>query len=395
MATIRHEINIQGESYTSSPADRISFNSDSYNGSLTYFFEAACSVSNGTGTITLQNNAGTVTYATLTFTETSTTIKRAACSTNPATGTLKTVLSKTGTTCTVSQSKLIVVQTTTGGITASESQIEMGRGTAGTTSTSLVLSTYPRYWRYDSSKWDGTVACYLEATLGITTGGTATAQLQVDDGSFANWADVTNGVVTATAYGLVRAGSAFTPINGRHYRLAYKTDNASYTAYCYNAKIVVVQTGTITKLEEQYLVDEVGQWQTGQKTRGFKWVASDWSADNVVFHYAHSANSSASAQAKLVDIDNSNADISGATATGAYCKIAAAGFTMPTDGHRVVQNVVAVQICDARVIAYVTDADQAKSATDTLLVKLTETAIATSIVLTATKDGAHIDLSWS
>jgi hypothetical protein len=36
-----------------------------------------------------------------------------------------------------------------------------------------------------------------------------------------------------------------------------------------------------------------------------------------------------------------------------------------------------------------------KSATDTLLVKLTETAIATSIVLTATKDGAHIDLSWS
>lgn len=41
------------------------------------------------------------------------------------------------------------------------------------------------------------------------------------------------------------------------------------------------------------------------------------------------------------------------------------------------------------------DTPEAKSATDTLLVKLTETAIATSIVLTATKDGAHIDLSWS
>jgi hypothetical protein len=41
------------------------------------------------------------------------------------------------------------------------------------------------------------------------------------------------------------------------------------------------------------------------------------------------------------------------------------------------------------------DTPEAKSATDTLLVTLTETAIATSIVLTATKDGAHIDLSWS
>jgi hypothetical protein len=399
MPTIRHEINLINSAGTgANPPERIAVDTGKFNGSLSWYFEARGMVTDGTMTVTLKNEAGT-TYATLTYTETASTIKRVECSTPLATGTYKVTMTKTGTTGYYFQGKVIVVQAVTGAITASESQVEMfGRGGTPVTSTDFVAHDYVKYWKYDSSKWDGTLSFLFSATMAVDSGGTCSVQLQEDDGSFANWADVTNGLLTTTAFAatLVTAGSAFTPTNGRHYRVVTKTSSASYSAYCYNAKIRVTQTGAaITKMEEQYAVMMAGQYLTGQKTYGTMWVSADWAGVTADYRYSHESNTNASAAAKLVDVDDGNADISGATATGAYQAIAASGFTMPDTGHRIVPNVTATNIHAVRVIVYVTYSDAAITATDTLLVKLTETAIATSIVLTATKDGAHIDLSWS
>ncbi len=112
---------------------------------------------------------------------------------------------------------------------------------------------------------------------------------------------------------------------------------------------------TITKLEAQYLLLNTADGGTGLQTYQTLWDSTEWddtSGGLPTFKYSHDATNAADSS-KLVDIDNSNTDVSGATVTGANQQISAA-FTMPTTGHQVDTNVtVSTGVVGAvRIIAY-------------------------------------------
>ena len=72
-----------------------------------------------------------------------------------------------------------------------------------------------------------------------------------------SWSDVASGTIvnagTSSSTTRVRL-SSFTPENGYYYQIVTLTSNGALTYDVYNAKIILTQTGTITKLEPQYLL---------------------------------------------------------------------------------------------------------------------------------------------
>ena len=221
-----------------------------------------------------------------------------------------------------------------------ETQIEVGSN-ATSTSTSLAAIANPKYWLYTAANWNGTPQFFFEAVFKTTNSkATATVQLQQDDGSFANWTNVTNGSVTSTQANQivrVRTSSAFTPVTGRHYRVAVSTGNSKSAMSIYCAKIIVQQTNP-TLLEPQYLLLNTADAGTGLQTYQTLIDLTEWSA--VTNTYKHAIDSdNASNSAKLQDIDNGNADITSSTVTGSNQQISADLAANFTSGHQVDVNV--------------------------------------------------------
>jgi len=116
-----------------------------------------------------------------------------------------------------------------------------------TTSTSYVFPTsFRSLWLYTSANWDGTVEVYFEAVLSNSAGATASAILSNAAGS----ANVTGSEVqtTATSQTRIRSGDILSALtNATDYGVRIKA--SSGTTSIYNAKLIIKQTGTITKKE--------------------------------------------------------------------------------------------------------------------------------------------------
>lgn len=183
--------------------------------------------------------------------------------------------------------RIVIVQDTgASSLTDTETQIELGAPSFSTTSTTGASTG--NYWKYDSANYDGSITAVFEAVLSSSsTKNTVTAKLQVDNGSFASWTDVTNASVSIAtlAGGRVRAGSAFTLTSGRNYRVLIVSGNSKSSATIYSAKVILTQTGTITKFEAQYYC---ANWMSGTGLQGnyVNWDTTHWSGVTNVYKFA-------------------------------------------------------------------------------------------------------------
>ena len=98
-------------------------------------------------------------------------------------------------------------------------------------------------------------------------------------------------------------------------------------------------TANITKLEPQYMIQNTVGAATGLQGYPTLWDSTEWSSvTNTYKNVIDSTNASSSA--KLQDINNGNADITGSTATGNN-EVFSTALTMPTTGHQIDTNITA------------------------------------------------------
>lgn len=196
------------------------------------------------------------------------------------------------------------------GTTKTQTHLPVTCGTATQSVTSTTgINDFPRYWKYDASKWDGTTAFWFEAVIATdTTKVTGTATLQVADGTgdgFAGWADVTNGVVSTTTVTnegkRVRAASAFTPVDGRNYRTIYKTSTSKTPIYVYMAAVIVVQTNSPTKLQPTIFIQGAGGTLAGACCH--RWDSSQWADVTNTYDLVVDAADGATGSATLYETD--------------------------------------------------------------------------------------------
>lgn len=249
MAKIRQEINILdglvagAASSNVDSNERILLDTTKYNGTVTYYFEveAILSSSSIVPTVSLRRSDGT-SEASIGSWSTSYTLKRT--SFTPPAGKTEYFIRTTSTTSVITAklARIIVIQEADT-LTNTETQIEVGRTVTTTLTAGLGLD---KIFTYNSANWDGTITAYFEATFSTATSKSAgTVKLQVDDGSFGGWADVSNASVTTTSTTpvRVRASNAFTFTAGRHYQAVLVAGNSKSGSTNYNAKIIIDQIG--------------------------------------------------------------------------------------------------------------------------------------------------------
>lgn len=115
------------------------------------------------------------------------------------------------------------------------------------TSTSYVATDFPCWWNYTAANWDGTVSVYLEVDASVTSGGTWYAQLYRAGYATA----VTGADVSGTETSTTRKRSGEFKANltdGWNYEVRVKTTSGA-TSTLRHARVVIVQSGTITKTE--------------------------------------------------------------------------------------------------------------------------------------------------
>jgi len=131
-------------------------------------------------------------------------------------------------------------------ITNTETQIEIGNEETKS-SASIIPNAAPKYWTYNSANWDGTKTFYAEVVYTRSSTMSSTSwYLQEDNGSFANWGTGGNQQITivsaSTATTITRTRVSFTPVDGRHYRIAsVDSDTMNPSHFNYNGKIVIDQ----------------------------------------------------------------------------------------------------------------------------------------------------------
>jgi hypothetical protein len=315
MARIRHEISMLNTSITSigTSSVRGQIDPNQYNGTKEYYFEFSGLNTGGTLTMVLTDGTQNVT-ATQTLTTTATLYRLPFTITPSSETTYNWVSAGTGTP-TLRSARIIVIQDTGNNpVTSTESQFELAE-TVAIANTAYVPTTNPKYFTYTAANFDGTQTYYFESSFKMVTAGTtAGVRLEVDNGAYAGWAAVTGCTLTTTSTTPVYLKStAFTPIDGRHYRIAVTSGHATNQMICYTAKFIVQQTGTVTKFQEQYQLLNREHQATGLQNNKTQFLSSDWSG--VTNTYQHLINGkTASASAKLVNLPST--DITNSTVTG-------------------------------------------------------------------------------
>lgn len=234
-------------------------------------------------------------------------------------------------------------------LTATVSQFEIGNYEIWASEVVNNPLVYPKYWKYESAKWDGTTNFYFHFSAAVENSMDYGAyNLQVDNGSFGGWANVFGSDFQVTSVDAIYVGDytatyKFTPIDGRHYRLVIHNENDMNNVMIYNAKIICKQTDAeITKFQTEYLIantEETGG--TGLKDYDTYFVPAEWEdVDNDYFH-EHYASGAAS-QTKLQEDPNGvPADITNSGITGANLQRGSA-MTMPGSAEEIDVNVVAI-----------------------------------------------------
>lgn len=126
-------------------------------------------------------------------------------------------------------------------------QLHNDANTTTTSTTYVVVNTgYNVYW--DNDVYDGDVKVYFEAILSTTSGGTAYAMFYTAGGSSVSGSEVTT---TATGATRVRSGDIKANLtDNTEYRSRFKASSGATTTI-YNVRLVIVQTGAVTKTETQ------------------------------------------------------------------------------------------------------------------------------------------------
>ena len=248
---LRHEINIINTTVTAQGDDQTLVGIPgvaSFNGALTAYFEVVGKVASGTCTVGLQQQSSASNDASVAVTATSYTLYRSASFPLLDSYSAYQINLSGGTTPSIIAARVVILQNAST-ISKSLTVVEIGTLTT-TTSTSFVALTNPKYWKYTSGNWDGSLSCWFEASIqNATTKSTTTAELQVADGTgdgFAGWAAVAGGAASSdvttisTAIGPVVTSLRFTPISGRNYRVVLKTSSSKNAATIASAKIFVM-----------------------------------------------------------------------------------------------------------------------------------------------------------
>ncbi|MFC1647148.1 peptidoglycan DD-metalloendopeptidase family protein [Patescibacteria group bacterium] len=196
---IRQELNIIDGIVTAAGDDSaiVQLDTTQYNGTLLYYFEVVAKVDSGTLTMALERVGTTTQDSTVSVTATSYTRYRSTAFTPPAsTQTEYNINLSGGTNPMVKAARIIVIQEGTWKITDTETQIEIGNLESGKTNTSDAALDSPKYWYYDSSKWDGTVTFYAEVSYVKEADTGTTTDTYTSTGS---WPSVPAGVTSVTA----------------------------------------------------------------------------------------------------------------------------------------------------------------------------------------------------
>jgi hypothetical protein len=255
MPKIRHEINILNGTMGAGgiSGEMVAIDPSKYSGSVSFYFETVVTASS-TGQVVFQKTSSGASFGFTSYTSSTPSVQRISITPNAGADTYQ--IQSQMTVGTLKAARLIVIQDTgVDSLRQCETQIEIGSRssvTAATIPTGTVATNQqnPKYWFYDSAKWDGSPQFFFEATfITPTSKSTASVQLQVADGTgdgFAGWANVTNGLVNTT-FGAggsgvpIRAASPFTPISGRWYRIMSLTPTSKSAMNVYGAKIIVRQ----------------------------------------------------------------------------------------------------------------------------------------------------------
>lgn len=174
--------------------------------------------------------------------------------------------------------------------------------TATRANTGYAFPNYAIPWLFTSGNYDGTLEIYFEAVLSVTSGYTAYAELY--GASSVSGSEVNT---TATTPTRVRSGDLASALSdGQDYRVRIKSSSASGTATLYACRLIIVQTGTITKTET---IIEFGSNKTGSDTsyvldanKGFwDYVSAEWDGTIAAYFEAYLSiqNASATAYAQL------------------------------------------------------------------------------------------------
>ena len=169
----------------------------------------------------------------------------------------------------------------------------------------------------------------------LNASATTTITLQESDGTgdgFVGWADKITIVSGGSASTPTRVrSSSFTPTTGRNYRIAFKEGYNGATHAIYNAKIIVDQASSPTKLEAQYLLatKTIGSGTALQKNLTY-WDSAEWTnSANTYTHQVDSADNSTS----VVEVDTSGGtQVTGSVMTSPDNSGVSSSMTMPSTG---------------------------------------------------------------
>lgn len=280
MPIIRQEINLLSEQNTVNLSGLAISQLDTtiYAGSCSYYFEIGFNdtISSGGKTASLIRTSG-VSDASIGYTApiNSSVIRKQF---NPPSGKTDYKVSSVGSnTLNYNVAKIIILQNINGNLTSTQTQFDIGNRFS-TTSLSATNLTFPKYFHYDSSEYDGNVSIFFEASgvAGNSKSG-LTVQLQMDNGSFSGWTLVAGSTITITSLTAVRSRTAaITLTSGRNYRVVIFSGTSKSASTIYSAKIIINQTGYITKTVTYNYSTSYAQSNVGIAAGYSNWNNNDW-----------------------------------------------------------------------------------------------------------------------
>lgn len=239
---IRHEINIfnRPRSLSAGDYETVLLDTTKYSGTCTFYLEVY--VTSATTTCSLRR-AGTSTDDVTISSASAGTLVRSS-SFTPPTGTTAYICYNTGTGF-VKAARIIIIQDTgSAPLTASESQIEIGNYETGKSNTTIAALTAPKYYKHTAANWNGTLTSYSEVVY-VGTGSmylqTFRLQKSLDLSTWTDVVTIVNAAATSTTMARTRSAS-FTLEDGYYYRLAGFISNNMETYSVYSAKIIIQQT---------------------------------------------------------------------------------------------------------------------------------------------------------
>lgn len=123
--------------------------------------------------------------------------------------------------------------------------------TATRANTSYAVPSFSMPWLYTAGNYDGNIAVYFEAVLSISNASySARAGLYTTGGS-----QIASSIVATQATGAtrVRSGDIFSSLaDGTAYQARISSSSSSGTTTIYAARLIIVQSGTVTKTETIY-----------------------------------------------------------------------------------------------------------------------------------------------